>query len=337
MLHARLVAAIEALAPDHLAEEVERLAHHALRGEVWDKALVYCRQAGEKAMERSAYGEAVGHLEQALSALPHLPEQRDTREQAIDLRLALLNALDLSGNNGRMRAYLREAEALAAALDDARRLGHVSSFLSSHFRLMGAYDQAITTAQRALALATASGDGVLRARAHYYLGTAYQAQGAYRLAIDHFGQTAASIKEAKRHERFGHSTLPAVSSRAWLAVCHAELGQFIEGSTFGDEGLQIAEVVNHPGSLVFASWGSGLLSLRRGDLPRALLLLERAVRISQDADFPVLFGRTAVALGAAYTLAGRLADAVPLLTQALEQTTAGASAFQTPYCLSLEH
>ena len=61
---------------DRLAEQVERLAHHALRGEVWDKALAYCRQAGEKAMARSAYREAVGYFEQALSALPHLPEQR---------------------------------------------------------------------------------------------------------------------------------------------------------------------------------------------------------------------------------------------------------------------
>ena len=79
-------------------EQVERLAHHALRGELWDKALAYCRQAGEKAMARSAYREAVAYFEQALSALSHLPEQRDTREQAIDLRLALRSALGpLSG------------------------------------------------------------------------------------------------------------------------------------------------------------------------------------------------------------------------------------------------
>ena len=52
-----------------MAEQVERLAHHALRGEVWDKALAYCRQAGEKALARSAHREAVGYFEQALSAL----------------------------------------------------------------------------------------------------------------------------------------------------------------------------------------------------------------------------------------------------------------------------
>jgi predicted ATPase len=121
-LHARIVEALEILAGDRLAEQVERLAHHALRGEVWDKALAYSRQAGEKAMARSAHREAVGYFEQALSALPHLPEQRDTLEQAIDLRLALRTALFPSGNVGRILALLREAESLAEALDDPHRL-----------------------------------------------------------------------------------------------------------------------------------------------------------------------------------------------------------------------
>ena len=105
VLHARIVEALEALAGERLAEQVERLAHHALRGEVWDKALAYCRQAGEKAMARSAYREAVRSFEQALSALPHLPETRDTRAQAIDLRLALRSALRPSRRFGRILAY----------------------------------------------------------------------------------------------------------------------------------------------------------------------------------------------------------------------------------------
>jgi predicted ATPase len=81
-LHAGIVEALERLYPDRLAEHVDRLAHHALRGEVWGKALIYCRQAGEKALTRSAYRESVRSFEHALSALPHLPETRDTREQA---------------------------------------------------------------------------------------------------------------------------------------------------------------------------------------------------------------------------------------------------------------
>src|SRR5262249_3455868 len=92
-LHARIIEVLEGLASDQVGEQVERLAHHALQGEVWDKALAYCRQAGERVLAHSAHREAVGYFEQALGAIQRLPETRDTREQAIDLRLALPSAL----------------------------------------------------------------------------------------------------------------------------------------------------------------------------------------------------------------------------------------------------
>jgi tetratricopeptide (TPR) repeat protein len=273
-------------------------------------------------MVRSAHREAVEYFEQALSALPHLPEQRHTREQAIDLRLALRSALAPSGNSEHILAYLRQAETLATALDDPRRLGQVSSLLSNYFIFVGTYDQAIAAAQRALALTIASGEVILHGLANQDIGQAYQAQGYYRRAIDHYRQTVASLDGTRRRERFGRVFLPAVFSRASLAWCHAELGMFTEGRALGDEGLRIAESVDHLASLMAASWGIGLLSLRQGDLYRALPLLERAVGICQEADFLGYFPRIATALGEAYNLAGRVADAVPLLTQAMEQTTA---------------
>ena len=322
VLHARIVAALEALAGDRVVEQAERLAHHALRGEVWTKVLVYCRQAGEKAMARSTYYEAVGYFEQALRALPHLPEQRELREQAIDLRLALRSALFPSGDSARILGYLREAETLAAALDDPRRLGQVAGFLSVHFRNIGAYDQAITAAQRALTLATTSEEGVLHALAHQRLGLAYQSQGDYRRAIDCLQHSVVSLDAAQRHERFGQANVPAVQSLAYLAACHGELGQFAEGRGLGEEGLQIAETVAHPSSLMWAAYGLGLLALCQGDQPRVMPLLERAMHICQEADLLLFAPRVAAALGAAYLLSGRVADAVALLTPVLEQTRA---------------
>jgi class 3 adenylate cyclase/tetratricopeptide (TPR) repeat protein len=320
-LHARIVEALERLAPERLAEQVERLAHHALRGEVWDKALGYFRQAGEKALAQSAHREAVGYFEQALHTLQHLPEKRHTQEQAIALRLALRSALFPSGDSKRIVTYLREAETLAEALDDHHRLGQIAGFLSAHFRNQGAYDQSIAAARRALRLAMADQDVVLQALANQFLGATYWAQGEYLQAIDCLEQTATSLSGAQRHERFGQAILPSVQSRAFLAACHAELGGFAAGRALGEEGLEIAETVAHPSSLMWAYYGIGLLALRQGELRQSLPRLERAMDICQEAHLPIFFPRMAAALGAAYTLAGRLDDTIPLLTQAMGQTS----------------
>jgi tetratricopeptide (TPR) repeat protein len=155
------------------------------------------------------------------------------------------------------------------------------------------------------------------------------AQGDYRRAIDCYKQTVAPFDGARHRERFGLVNLPSVDSRADLAFCHAELGAFAEGRVLGEEGLRIAEAVDHPASLMTALWGIGLLALRQGDLHRALPRLERALSICQDADLPGYFPLMAAALGAAYTLRGRAADAAALLTQAMEQeTTTDRAGFQ---------
>ena len=81
-----------------------------------------------------------------------------------------------------------------------------------------------------------------------------------------------------------------------------------------------------------------MLALRQGDLPRALPLLERAMALCQEmapgARRPANFLRLAGDLGAAYTLAGRLADAVPLLTRAVaaQSTTAEGEASGVMRC-----
>ena len=165
VLHARLVEALEALARDQVAEQVERLAHHALRGEVWDKAVTYCQQAGARAHDRAAFREAVAAFEQALQALAHLPEDGDTGVLAIDLRLALDRPLNALGEYGRHLALLGEAEALARALDDRARLVRVLARMAHVLRLTGDPDGAIAAGQQALELAAALGDSALQVQA----------------------------------------------------------------------------------------------------------------------------------------------------------------------------
>jgi len=129
-LHARITEALERLSPERVAEQAEHLAHHAFHGEVWEKATIYLRQAGTKALVRSAYREATAHFEQALASLQRLPEDRRTQEQAIDLRLDLRNALHPLGEFGQALGHLHVAERLAKILADEHRLGWISAFMT---------------------------------------------------------------------------------------------------------------------------------------------------------------------------------------------------------------
>jgi tetratricopeptide (TPR) repeat protein len=128
---------------------------------------------------RSANREAVAGFEQALVALQHLPDTRETRAQAIDLRFDLRNTLLLLGEHERIFDYMREAEALAKALGDDYRHARVSAYLCTYFFTAGDYDRAIASGEHAFTIAAALGDFPLQAELNFRLGQVYDAIGAY--------------------------------------------------------------------------------------------------------------------------------------------------------------
>ncbi|MBI3328087.1 MAG: AAA family ATPase [Nitrospinae bacterium] len=315
-LHARIMAALENLAGDRLAEQV---AHHAFQGETWEKAVAYLRQAGVKALERSTHREAAECFEQALVALQHLPESRETTEQAIDLRFDLRNALLPLGQLERIHEHLRQAEALSGSLDDQHRLGRVCAYMAHYFWQMGEHNQAIESGQRALAIAAALGDVDLQVVTNFYLGLAYHAQGEYRRALEFTKRNIEPLEADPSRQRFGMSGLLSVLSRTWLAWSLAELGDFGEGMSHGEEGVRVAEEASQPYSRIAAYFGVGLLYVRRGDFQKAIPRLERALAICETGNLPIWFPRVASVLGHAYALSGRAAEALPLLEQAVEK------------------
>jgi class 3 adenylate cyclase/tetratricopeptide (TPR) repeat protein len=321
-LHASIVEASERLYADRLPEQAERLAQHAFRGEVWDKAVAYGRQAGTRAYARSALREGVACCEQALAALTHLPASRATQEQAIDLRFDLRTALWDLGEMKQMLDHLREAATIAEILDDQPRLGRVSAYMCRYFREIGDHDGAVESGQHALAVAETLGDFVLQVMANHYLGVAYHVLGDHRRAMGLLRRNVESLAGDLLRERFGLTGHPAVLSRAWLVRCLAELGAFPEGIAHAEEAVRIAEAVDHPNSLIHAYLGIGFLALRTRDLSRAILMLERGLDLCRVYNILSWFPETTSALGCAYAFSGRVAEALPLLEQAEQRGAA---------------
>jgi tetratricopeptide (TPR) repeat protein len=323
VLHARIVEALEALAGDRLDDQVERLAQHALRGEVWEKALAYGRQAGDKAHARLAYREAVVCYEQALEALAHLPDSHAATEQAIDLRLSLRPALNaLGAAPQRILDDLCHAEVLAQTLGDDLRLGWVYATMGAHCLVAGDMGRAIVSGQRALALAATLGHVGLQARAHLSLGQAYHDTGDYARAVKSLGQNVVILRGDLLAERFGTNGSVAVISHAWLSFCHAERGAFAEGLAIAQDGLRIAETLQSPFSLIAACRGLSFVSLRQGDVHRAIPVLERAMGLCQEWHIPIFFLWVATALGLAYALEGHVTAGLALAEQGVELAVA---------------
>jgi tetratricopeptide (TPR) repeat protein len=319
-LHSQIVEAIEALYSDRLIEQVERLAHHAARGEVWGKALTYLRQAGAKADARSANREAALYFEQALTALAHLPDNRETREQAIDLHFNVRNSLVALGEGDeRVREHLRAAEALANALGDERRLARVNERIARELLAQGEHEQAVTACERAIAMARALGDYGLEVHATNFLGSAYYCLGNYPSAIEVLRRNLVPLDSPVVRERFGAIGLPFANARASLALARAERGEFVEAISRCTEAIRIAEAVGQPFSVTAMYRGMGLLHLMKGDLRQATLTLEHALEICQGADSPPLFHAVSSALGYAHALSGRSAEAIPLPEEAVER------------------
>jgi class 3 adenylate cyclase/tetratricopeptide (TPR) repeat protein len=319
VLHAGIVEAIEELEAGRLATQLERLAYHALRGEVWDKALPYARQAGAKAMARSAYQEAVSWFDQSLHALDRLPERADLLEQAVDIRLDLRNSLLPLGEHRRILDRLGEAERLATELGDQRRLGIVSANRARELVLLGDPVPAAEAAERARSLAVALGNFTQEVAAVSVLGQARYAQGAYALGADILRGNVVALGGEHERARLGLAGLPSVTSRAFLVFCLAELGEFEEAEQRGDEAVRLSEAADHPYSLVHALFGVGHVRLRRGAFDRAVPVLERGLKICEERGLRFLMTRTVSTLGYAYALSGQVKRGLPLLGRAVEE------------------
>jgi tetratricopeptide (TPR) repeat protein len=316
-LHARIVGAIERSYPDRLSEHVERLAHHAVRGEMWDQAVTYLRQAGVKALTRSANREAVTCFEQALVALGHLPETREALAQAIDLRFDLRTALFPLGEFERIFGCLREAEGLARTLDDQRRLGQLSVYLCHNFYMTGHPTEAIGFGQRAQALAESLRDVPLQVTANLYLGVACLGTGDYHRAEDLLLKVLRLLEGDRSRERFGLAGFPAVMAHCYLTWVFADQGKFKEGIAHGEEGIRLAETLDHPFSLAFGCLILAYLQITRGELSHAVDVLERGLAVARERNLTFFSVNHTGILGYAYVLSGQIAEGIPLLEQAL--------------------
>ena len=317
-IHARIVEVIEALYADHLGEQVERLAYHAVQGGLAEKSVHYLRQAGVRAAARSALAEARACFEQALDILKQLPETRATLEQAFEIRLELRTVLRQLGEVREMLNQLREAEALAERLKDDLRRGRVCSFMTTVLSNLDQLDEAIVTGRRCVEIAQRIGDLRLSIIAGSNLTEPYYLRGDYEQAVEIATGNLAALPPEWVREYFGMAVPASVFTWGWLIMSLAELGRFREAAEYEAEALRIATETKHAHTIGWAHLTASKLRLLQGDWAKAHFLLEHWINMPGTLDVSVLLP-WAVA-SSAWTLAqiGEPSEALNRVRQAEE-------------------
>jgi class 3 adenylate cyclase/tetratricopeptide (TPR) repeat protein len=314
-LHARIVEVIETLYRGRLGEQVERLAFHALRGGLRDRAVEFLRQAGLRAADRSAHREAVSFFEQALEILEGEGPGDDGRRAAIDLVFDLRASLAPLGEFARTLAYLRRAAESAEALGDRRRLGWVSAYLTQSYYTLGDPAAAIQVAERALELGQTLGDRPLQIAASFGLGQAHHVLADHAAAERHLRSAVAGVQGDLVRERWGMAGLISVAARMWLATTLADVGKLDEAIDCAETGLAIAEEADHPWSMAGSYMTLGFVHLNRGDLDPAAPVLDRGIAFAREMDLTAWLPMLLCERGLVDARAGRVREGVLLMEE----------------------
>jgi predicted ATPase/class 3 adenylate cyclase len=271
--HGQVAEALERLYPERIEEQVELLAHHWEQAGQAEKAIRYLHQAGDKAVQQSAYQEGRAHLTRALALLEALPDaaspeerlQRAEQELALQVSLGAACLATYGAHSEAARAYDRARE-LCQQMGKTSQLGPILGALAVLGYVGAEYQNARTLGQEALKLAQQTGDPVLLAASHWRLGFILFALGEYTAAHAHLEQTMVF------HEPHHHQALismcvanPGPSAIAYDACCLWCLGYPDQALQRSEEALTLARELDHPFTLgdVLSYAGCQLHVMRR--------------------------------------------------------------------------
>jgi tetratricopeptide (TPR) repeat protein len=249
-LHARVGAALEELVADRIGEYQAILGGHFLRGEVWDKAAGYYRDAGDAAARLHAYPEASAHYGNALHALQALPPNDDLRRQIIDLTLNQMGVSWGAEDPGSNLAKLADAEAIARALPvaedgggpDRVRLARIQYWIGRIHYYRDEPREAIGYFQQVLAVGKELGDEGLLAIPLAVMGRALVVQGHFDRAIPVLARALGPLEKTDEW-------LDWSFSKAYHGVAIAAGGQQAEGLAETQEAVARATATKNPTAL----------------------------------------------------------------------------------------
>jgi tetratricopeptide (TPR) repeat protein len=285
-LHAKLAAVLEGRFPETASQEPELLAHHCTAAGLSAEAVEYWQRAAQRTLERSAYPEALAHLDSALGLLKAYPEMELRLQRELEVQVARGGALMatqgyLATETG--QAFAR-ARVLSREVGDPRQSFRVLRGLHGIHFVKAELDTALGVAEECLRMAEESDDSQPLSLAHRLVGQTLCMSGALTAARGHLEQ-ALALDSGPRSDKVAS----LVHGGGYRLMAPAFLAQVLWIQGFPDQALALAKdgvteaeaeygAFTVTASLFFLCWIHGW----RGDYETLNELVERMRRLASE-------------------------------------------------------
>ncbi len=321
-LHERTAQTMEELFHDQLEEHYRELAYHYTRSGSTGKAVGYLQWAGEQAVQRSAYTEAIDHLTTALDLLKNLPDTPERTQQELTLQLAL--GTPLVATKGFTapeveKVYTRVRELCPRC--QPPQLFPVLFGLWRFYITRGEYQTGRELAEQLIRLAKNVQDPAFFLPAHMALGVVSFRLGEFASAQNHLEQ-GVTFYDPQKHRPdqcciFPYGQDPGVACLSFAAMALWHLGYPDQALERSHEALTLAHELNHPFSLAIALHFAASIHRLRREGQAVQERTEALVALASEQGFPYFLAGGTFLRGWALAQQGQVEKGITQMHQGL--------------------
>ncbi len=342
-IHERVAQSIEAIFSDRIEDHFSELAHHYSHSGNSEKAIEYLRKAGQQAVQRSAYVEAITQLTTALELLQTLPASPARDQQELTLQIALGAPLVITRGYGvpEVEKVYTRARALYEQLGDAPQLLPELFSLWRFYFVRGAYQTAYDMAQRFPKLVQNVDNPALLLPGQLALGSTFFRLGEFATARDHLAQGIVS-SDLQRHrlslvKAALYGAEPGMMVRAYFSWVLCHLGYVDQALQRSQEAVALAHELAHPFSLAYALQFAATVHRLRHEAQAAQERAETVIALASEHGFPYWVAAGKFVRGWALAEQGRLTEGAQGMRHGIDAWRAiGIQTFGQPYVMLAE-
>jgi class 3 adenylate cyclase/tetratricopeptide (TPR) repeat protein len=336
-LHEKIGQAIEDIYTDRLEEFYEMLAYHFSKSENFEKAFQYLKLSGLKAVEKHSLIEALSHYKEAKYALEQVPVSREIKKEKLQLILLMSLPLRLLGFPEGSLEIFKEGESISNELEDIISITILEARMAVCFSHQGNHSEGLRYAESAFEKASKIQNIDLIAPVGLNLCNSYSNSGYFYKIVDVAPGIIKLIEKEKREPDFFNMPMNVYAAFCvYMGFGSGFLGNFKQGETFCEKGLQYALQLGEPRSIAYVELWYGLFLRQKGAWEISEAHWKNCIKYSEEINWLFALGLAWCGLGEAVTHLGDPQTGVEYIHKGLKiQSSTGVKSLLAWYYVEL--